>query len=201
MHFCVDGFPNFPFGGIWDMDSFPVGLHPRKLTARYPKWWALEKVDSGKKIWPFYGIYVRFLGCSRRIPIKQPECRQPSVAWLTHVASRWWRCGVQLRIRFVGESPKKFCDEWLRWLGGNQNAMEKKLRRSWLKKTGFGWWFQRFFVLHLEKWGKRSILTSIFFRWVAQSPTRLAMRRRITHHHPKQEAKRWWIPFSGVGLT
>ena len=32
------------------------------LTTGYPKWWALGEV-APEKIWPFFGIYVKFLGC------------------------------------------------------------------------------------------------------------------------------------------
>lgn len=45
---------------------------PEILMAGYPKfekWWALEQVDSGSKIWPFLvsGIYVRFAGCNYQL--------------------------------------------------------------------------------------------------------------------------------------
>ena len=38
-----------------------IVLHPRKLTAGYPKWWALEKVTFLLNM-AIFGIYVRFLG-------------------------------------------------------------------------------------------------------------------------------------------
>ena len=36
--------------------------HPRRLTAGYPKWWALEKVTPRLNM-AIVGIYVGFLGC------------------------------------------------------------------------------------------------------------------------------------------
>ena len=41
----------------------------------------------------------------------------------------------------------------------------------------YTWWvFQIFFCFHLEKLGKWSNLTSIFFRWVVQPPTSLNLQ-------------------------
>jgi len=63
--------------------------------------------------------------------------------------------------------------------------MEKKPMKILVKKRDLGR-FQRFFsILHLEKMGEM-----IHFEEHMCQMGRLVMRRRITLHHPKQEAKR-----------
>ena len=61
----------FRGGCKWSCTGGYIMIHPGKLTAGYPKWWALQKVNPFK-----YGFYVWFLGCTGQIMATSPRVKQ-----------------------------------------------------------------------------------------------------------------------------
>ena len=66
--------PSVGFGWLGNWDTF-LGIHSRKLTAGYPKWWFGKGNHPFKNgTFFFFGLYVRFLGFLDKIP--DPKHRQ-----------------------------------------------------------------------------------------------------------------------------
>ena len=75
--------------------------------------------------------------------------------------------------RFVQKKVTRLFSRGIR--GGDKgHQFHHQLRKPMPSSTR--WWFQTFFYFH-PYLGKISNLTSIFFRWVVQPPTRVALMR------------------------